>query len=35
MISGPGAWLLGSIELSHLLRLADPVVARINTEITD
>jgi hypothetical protein len=37
MISSPGTWVLspGSIELSHLLRRADPVVARINTEITD
>lgn len=37
MISGPGTWLLfpGSIELSHLIRLADPVVARINTALTD
>jgi hypothetical protein len=37
MLSGPGAWLLfpGSLELSHLVRLADPVAARINTELTD
>lgn len=37
MISGPGTWLLfpGSIELGHLIRLADPVVARINTALTD
>jgi hypothetical protein len=34
---GPGSWTLwpGSVDLSHLLRLADPVVARINTELTE
>jgi hypothetical protein len=37
MTWGPGAWRLfpGSIPLSSLIRLADPVVARINTELTD
>jgi hypothetical protein len=37
MAWGPGAWHLfaGSIPLSSLIRLADPVVARINTELTD
>lgn len=35
--SGPGTWFAypGSIEISHLVRLADPVIARINTELTD
>lgn len=35
--SGPGTWFVypGAIELAHLLRLAEPVVARINTELTD
>lgn len=34
---GPGAWHMfpGSIHLSSLIRLADPVVARINMELTD
>ena len=37
MTWGPGTWRLfpGSIELGSLTRLADPVVARINTELTD
>jgi hypothetical protein len=37
MAWGPGTWHLfpGSIHLSSLIRLADPVVARINTELTD
>jgi hypothetical protein len=37
MTMGPAAWQLfpGSIELAHLVRLADPVVARINTELTE
>lgn len=37
MGAGPGAWSLipGSLELSHLFRLAEPVMTRINTELTD
>ena len=37
MVWSPGTWILfpGSIELSQLVRLADPVAARINTELTD
>jgi hypothetical protein len=37
MIATPGAWsfIPGSIGLSHLLRLADTVVGRVNTELTD
>jgi hypothetical protein len=37
MLIGPSPWLLfpGSIELNQLVRLADPVAARINTELTD
>jgi hypothetical protein len=37
MLAMPGAWWLfpASVELAHLVRLADPVVARINTELTD
>ncbi|MFY9718125.1 MAG: hypothetical protein WAK16_00645 [Candidatus Cybelea sp.] len=37
MVWGPGSWTLfpGSLELGPLVRLADPVVARINMELTD
>ncbi|MBV8530015.1 MAG: hypothetical protein JO104_01755 [Candidatus Eremiobacteraeota bacterium] len=37
MLWGPGSWILfpGTIELNHLVRLADPVAAKINTELTD
>lgn len=37
MIASVGAWsfIPGSIRLTHLLRLADTVVARVNTELTD
>lgn len=35
--SGPGGWTVypGFVTLSRLFRLAEPVVARINTELTD
>lgn len=37
MTWGPGSWRLfpGTVKLESLVRLADPVVARINTELTD
>jgi hypothetical protein len=37
MRAGPGGWSLfpGSVELGNLIRLAEPIVAKINTQLTD